>query len=81
MVNTHERTTGEICEYLRRNAYRLPHLALYPSMPYAHKYVNAVAEKGIFGALKEFILADRSAGDIIGILAKGGMTLFEKGHE
>ena len=47
-------------------------------MPYAHKYANAVAEKGIFGALKEFILADRSAGDIIGMLAKGGMTLFEK---
>jgi hypothetical protein len=77
MVNTHERT-GEICEYLRRNASRLPDLALYPSMPYAHKYANAVAEKGIFGALREFILADRSAGEIIGMLAKGGMTLFEK---
>lgn len=77
MVNTHERT-GEICEYLRRNASRLPDLALYPSMPYAHKYANAVAEKGIFGAFREFILADRSAGDIIGMLAKGGMTLFEK---
>jgi len=77
MVNTHERT-GEICEYLRQNASRLPDLALYPSMPYAHKYANAVAEKGIFGALREFILADRSAGDIIGMLAKGGMTLFEK---
>ncbi len=77
MLNTHERT-AEICEYLRRNASRLPDLALYPSMPYAHKYANAVAEKGIFAALREFILADRSAGDIIGMLAKGGMTLFEK---
>ena len=77
MVNTQERT-GEICEYLRRNSSRLPDLALYPSMPYAHKYANAVAEKGIFGTLKEFVLADRSAGDIIGMLAKGGMTLFEK---
>jgi hypothetical protein len=77
MFNTHERT-GEICEYLRRNASRLPDIALYPSMPYAHKYANAVAEKGIFGALKEFILADSTAGDIIGMLAKGGMTIFEK---
>jgi len=77
MVNTHERT-AEICEYLRQNATRLPDLVLYPSMPYAHKYANAVAEKGIFGALKEFILADSSAGDIMGMLAKGGMTLFEK---
>lgn len=77
MVNTHERTK-DICEYLRRNASRLPDLALYPSMPYAHKYANAVAEKGIFGALKEFVLADSTAGDIIRMLAKGGMTLFEK---
>ena len=76
MVNTHERTK-DICEYLRRNASRLPDLALYPSMPYAHKYANAVAEKGIFGALKEFVLADSTAGDIIRMLAKGGMTLFE----
>jgi hypothetical protein len=77
MFNTHERT-AEICEYLRRNASRLSDISLYPSMPYAHKYANAVAEKGIFGALKEFILADSSAGDIIGMLAKGGMTLFER---
>jgi hypothetical protein len=77
MFNTHERT-ADICEYLRRNASRLRGISLYPSMPYAHKYANAVAEKGIFGALKEFILADSSAGDIIGMLAKGGMTVFEK---
>lgn len=77
MVNTHERT-GEICDYLRQNSSRLPDVVLYPSMPYAHKYANAVAEKGIFGALKEFILADSTAGDIVGMLAKGGMTLFEK---
>jgi hypothetical protein len=77
MFNTHERT-ADICEYLRKNASRMPDVVLYPSMPYAHKYANAVAEKGIFGALNEFILADRSAGDIIGMIAKGGMTLFEK---
>lgn len=77
MFNTHERT-GEICEYLRRNASRLTDISLYPSMPYAHKYANAVAEKGIFSALKEFILADSSTGDIMGMLAKGGMTLFER---
>jgi len=47
-------------------------------MPYAHKYANAVAEKGIFGALKDTLLADRSAGEIISIVAKGGASLFEK---
>jgi len=77
MFNTHERT-ADICDYLRSNANRLTDVALYPSMPYAHKYANAVAEKGIFGALKEFVLADTSAGDIIGLVAKGGLTLFER---
>lgn len=77
MVNTHERT-AEICDYLRQNVTRLPDLVLYPSMPYAYKYANAVAEKGIFGALNEFILADRSAVDIMGMLVKGGMTIFEQ---
>ena len=47
-------------------------------MPYAHKYANAVAEKGIFGALKDVILADNTAGNIIGMVAKGGMSLFER---
>ena len=77
MLNTHERT-ADICEYLRQNASRMPDIVLYPSMPYAHKYANAVAEKGIFGALKEFILTDNTAGNIIRMLAKGGLTVFEK---
>jgi hypothetical protein len=47
-------------------------------MPYAHKYANAVADKGIFGALKDSIMRDSSAGDIVGMLTKGGSILFEK---
>jgi hypothetical protein len=77
MFNTHERT-ADICEYLRRNSSRLPDVALYPSMPYAHKYANAVAEKGIFGALKDFLVTGSTAGDILGMVAKGGLTLFER---
>ena len=77
MLNTNERAK-EICDYFRKNTARLPNLVIYPSMPYAHKYANAVAEKGIFGALKDSILADSTAGGIIGMLAKGGLTLFEK---
>ena len=53
-------------------------MRLYVSMPYAHKYANAVAEKGIFGALKDVIIKDSSAGDIVGMLAKGGFSIFEK---
>lgn len=77
MLNTNERAK-DICDYLRRNIARYPDLSLYPSMPYAHKYANAVAEKGIFSAVKETITSGSSAGDIAGMLTKGGMLLFEK---
>jgi hypothetical protein len=77
MLNTNERAQ-EICDYFRDNSSRYSDIVFYPSMPYAHKYANAVAEKGIFGALKDVILADNTAGDIIGMVAKGGMSLFER---
>lgn len=77
MLNTNERSK-EICDYFRKNSSRYSDMVLYPSLPYAHKYANAVAEKGIFGALRDFIMTDTTAGDIIGILAKGGMLLFER---
>ena len=77
MLNTNERAK-DICDYLRRNSSRYADLRLYPSMPYAHKYANAVAEKGIFGALKDTVLADSSAAAIVGMLTKGGISLFDK---
>lgn len=77
MLNTNERAI-EICDYLRDHRSQFSEISLYPSMPYAHKYANAVAEKGIFGALREIIIKDRSAGEIIRMLGKGGYTLFEK---
>ncbi len=77
MLNTNERAM-EICDYLRENKPRYQDIRLYPSMPYAHKYANAVAEKGIFGAIKETLVADSSAGEIIGMLTKGSASLFEK---
>ena len=77
MMNTHDRVK-DICDHFRKNPGRYADLVLYPSMPYAHKYANAVAEKGIFGALKDYIITGSSAGDIIGMVAKGGMSLFEQ---
>jgi hypothetical protein len=77
MFNTHARTK-DICDHFRNNPFRYADLVLYPSMPYAHKYANAVAEKGIFSALKETIISDNTTADIMGILAKSGMSIFEK---
>ena len=77
MLNSHDRAM-DICDHLRSNTSRYADLVLYPSIPYAHKYANAVAEKGIFGTLKDTILAGSDAGYIVGMLAKGGSALFEK---
>jgi len=77
MLNTNERA-NEICDYLREQIDDFSDISLYPSMPYAHKYANAVAEKGIFGSLREIIIKNSSAGDIVGMLSKGGTSLFEK---
>jgi len=77
MLNTHDRVK-DICDHFRGNPERYADLVLYPSMPYAHKYANAVAEKGIFGALNEYILAGSSASEIVGMVVKGGMSLFEQ---
>jgi len=77
MLNTHDRAR-DICEHLRRNQDRYADLRFYPSIPYAHKYANAVTEKGIFSTLKSTLLADNSAANIVGMLTKGGFSLFEK---
>jgi hypothetical protein len=77
MLNTHDRAM-HISDHFRKNSARYPDLHLYPSMPYAHKYANAVAEKGIFGALKDSVFSNSGAKDIFGILTKGGSLIFSK---
>lgn len=77
MLNTNKRAK-EICDFLRANSARYPDLCLYPSMPYAHKYANAVAEKGIFGALKDTLLSDHTAAAVLSMITKGGSSLFDK---
>ncbi len=77
MLNTHDRTM-DICNHFRKHPARYSDLRLYASMPYAHKYANAVAEKGIFGALKDSIFGDSSTKDIFGILTKGSSLIFDR---
>ena len=77
MLNTNDRAV-EICDYFRRHASRYPDICFYPSLPYAHKYADAVAEKGIFGAIKDTLLSGSTTGEIFSMLTKGGSSVFEK---
>lgn len=72
MCTTHDRI-ADICDHLRANPDRYKNFKIYPCMPYAHKYANAVTELGMLGALKQYL-----PGNIFSTLAKGGMAFMNK---
>lgn len=74
MFNTHDRV-AQLCDHFRAHPARYADLRLYPSMPYAHKYANAVNEKGMVGALNEFVFTGRTAGQAIATVIRGGRSI------
>lgn len=74
MCTTHDRISN-ICAYLRKHPEKYAGFQIYPCMPYAHKYANAVTELGIVGTLKEFV-----PGNFFGSLFKGGMAFLSKDY-
>lgn len=72
MCTTHDRISG-ICDHIRANPEKYRGFKIYPCMPYAHKYANAVTELGVLGALKEYL-----PGNIFTTMAKGGMAYARK---
>jgi hypothetical protein len=54
MCTTHDRMTL-VCEHMRANPERYADVAIYPGLPYAHKYANAVTESGLVGAVRRFL--------------------------
>lgn len=54
MCTTHDRI-AEVAERIRSNPSRYQRQVFYPCMPYAHKYANAMADAGVFGAIKQFL--------------------------
>lgn len=72
MCTTHDRIAN-ICEILRSNPSRYADFNIYPCMPYAHKYANAVTELGIIGTIKQYV-----PGNIFGTFAKGGLAFVNK---
>ncbi len=77
MFNTHDRVS-ELCDHFRAHPDRYSDLRLYPSLPYAHKYANAVNESGMLGALNEFIFSGRSTKQAISTIIRGGKSIIKK---
>ena len=71
MCTTHDRI-GYICDIIRDNP-KYQDFKIYPCMPYAHKYANAVTELGILGTVKQFI-----PGNVFNTFAKGGIAFMKK---
>ena len=74
MCTTHDRIE-EICSIIRDNPERYEGFGIYPCMPYAHKYNNAVADLGFLGALKKMM-----PGNLIASTARGGVALAKKDY-
>lgn len=71
MCTTHDRIAN-VCEHMRQNPERYSNFQIYPCMPYAHKYANAVTELGIMGTIKQYV-----PGNLFGTFAKGGMAFLK----
>lgn len=77
MFNTHDKI-AEVCDYFRANPQKYADLRLYPSMPYAHKYANAVNEKGMIGALNDFLFSGRTTGQAFTTILRGGRSIINQ---
>jgi hypothetical protein len=76
MCTTHDRM-ALICDHMRAHPDRYGDFSFMPSMPYAHKYANAVTEEGMLGALKRFLPAE----GFFNAAMRGGMSFAKKDIE
>ncbi len=74
MCTTHDRI-AYVCETVRQNPEKYKDFKIYPCMPYAHKYANAVTELGIQGTIKQYV-----PGNFFGTVFKGGAALMSKDY-
>ena len=72
MCTTHDRI-GNICNHIRAHPEKYRDFNIYPCMPYAHKYANAVTELGIVGTVKQYV-----PGNIFSTFTKGGVAYLSK---
>ncbi|NKI32051.1 hypothetical protein [Croceivirga thetidis] len=74
MCTTHDRI-ARVCDHVRKNPEYYKDFKIYPCMPYAHKYANAVTELGIAGTIKQYM-----PDNIFGAAFKGGKSLLSKDY-
>lgn len=74
MCTTHDRIAN-ICDIIRKDPVKYQDFKIYPCMPYAHKYANAVTDLGIAGTLKQYAPAN-----LLGSLLKGGVAYISKDY-
>jgi hypothetical protein len=72
MCTTHDRIAA-ICDHMRANPSRYRDFNIFPCMPYAHKYANAVTDLGIIGAVRQYV-----PGNIFSTFTKGGFAFLQK---
>lgn len=72
MCTTHDRI-GNICKHIIKNPRRYKEYKVYPCMPYAHKYANAVTELGMLGTIKEYV-----PGNLLKTFTKGSLAYISK---
>jgi hypothetical protein len=72
MCTTHDRIAN-ICEIIRNDPEKYRDFKIFPCMPYAHKYANAVTELGIAGTIKQYV-----PGNLFGTMLKGGVAYLSK---
>lgn len=74
MCTTHERMYN-IAKIISNDTYMRDGLTIYPCLPYAHKYANAVTELGMIGTLKQYMPLN-----IGEAFLKGGTAFFRRDY-
>lgn len=74
MCTTHDRMIN-ITALMQNSIEKYENLTIYPCLPYAHKYANAVTELGIMGTVKQYV-----PGNFFGSVLKGGVAYLSKDY-
>lgn len=77
MLNTHDKV-AQICDHFRAHPGRYAELKLYPSLPYAHKYANAVNERGMAGAIHHVLLSGSTAKQYVMTVKRGASAMMSR---